>query len=163
MLKLDPDQRFGIDQVCQLCETYKKLIGSKPTIDTYLIMDDIIEKLSLLDYENLFCKGYKHKRISRIYFAHKPHEGETEQQRICYIYDMVYWLLLMDKEKVRPLVTLVAYLIKSMLHLAFSPRNLVFLFHSKTLKATLLMQFRKCSTTLRSSEPTAPRIVSQST
>ena len=70
MLKLDPDQRFTIDMVCQLCETYKKNIGSKPTIDIYLIMDDIIEKLSLLDYENAFCKGWKHKRISRIYFAH---------------------------------------------------------------------------------------------
>jgi len=43
----------------QLCDTYKKIIGNKPPIDTYLIMDDIIEKLSLLDYENLFCKGYR--------------------------------------------------------------------------------------------------------
>ena len=100
MLKPDPDQRFDIQQVVQLCETYKKIIGNKPAIDTYLIMDDIIEKLSLLDYENLFCKGYKHGRISRIYFAHKPEAGETDSQRINYIYDMVYWLLLMDKEKV---------------------------------------------------------------
>lgn len=100
MLKLDPEQRFDIAQVVQLCETYKKIIGNKPAIDTYLIMDDIIEKLSLLDYENLFCKGYKHGRISRIYFAHKPEGGETDSQRINYIYDMVYWLLLMDKEKV---------------------------------------------------------------
>lgn len=38
-------------------------------------MDDIIEKLSLLDYENSFCKGWKQKRISRIYFAH-AHTGE---------------------------------------------------------------------------------------
>jgi hypothetical protein len=52
MLKLDPDQRFGISQVCELCETYKKIVASRPQIDTYLIMDDIIEKLSLLDYEN---------------------------------------------------------------------------------------------------------------
>ena len=72
MLKLDPEQRFDISQVCQLCETYKKMIASKPSIDTYLIMDDIIEKLSLLDYENTFCKGWRHKRISRIYFAHPP-------------------------------------------------------------------------------------------
>ena len=59
MLKLDPDQRFDISQVCELCETYKKIIGSKPQIDTYLIMDDITEKLSLLDYENQFIKGWK--------------------------------------------------------------------------------------------------------
>ena len=38
-------------------------------------MDDIIEKLSLLDYENSFCKGWKQKRVSRIYFAH-PSTGE---------------------------------------------------------------------------------------
>lgn len=35
------------------------MVASKPLIDTYLIMDDITEKLSLLDYENSFCKGWK--------------------------------------------------------------------------------------------------------
>lgn len=71
MLKLDPDKRFDIAQVVELCETYKKTQQSKPpAIDTYLIMDDIIEKLSLLDYENSFCRGWKQKRISRVHFAH---------------------------------------------------------------------------------------------
>ena len=71
MLKLDPDNRFDISQICVLCEQYKINLQSKgPVIDTYLIMDDIIEKLSLLDYENAFCKGWKQKRISRVYFAH---------------------------------------------------------------------------------------------
>ena len=69
-------------------------------MDIYLIMDDIIEKLSLLDYENSFCKGYKHKRISRIYFAHEPHMGEDLNQRVNYLYDMCYWLMNMNKEKV---------------------------------------------------------------
>ena len=63
-------------------------------------MDDIIEKLSLLDYENSFCKGWKKKRISRIYFAHEPHMGEDTNQRINYLYDMCYWLMNMNKEKV---------------------------------------------------------------
>jgi hypothetical protein len=63
-------------------------------------MDDIIEKLSLLDYENSFCKGWKKKRISRIYFAHEPHMGEDTNQRINYLYDMCYWLMHMNKEKV---------------------------------------------------------------
>lgn len=127
MLKLDPDQRFDIQQVVQLCDTYKKIIGNKPAIDTYLIMDDIIEKLSLLDYENLFCKGYKHGRISRIYFAHKPQGSETDSMRINYIYDMVYWLLLMDKEKVSSGLL-------NLLYLAFSPRNLEYLYLFETLK-----------------------------
>ena len=66
----------------------------------YLIMDDIIEKLSLLDYETSFCKVWKHKRISRIYFAHPPHFGEDGTQRANYFFDMCYWLMSMNKEKV---------------------------------------------------------------
>ena len=63
-------------------------------------MDDIIEKLSLLDYENTFCKGWKHKRISRIYYAHSPHQGEDVNERCNVMYDMCYWLMSMNKEKV---------------------------------------------------------------
>lgn len=61
-------------------------------------MDDIIEKLSLLDYENQFCKGWKHKKISRIYFAHPPEE-EEETSRLHMLYDMVYWLISLNKEQ----------------------------------------------------------------
>jgi hypothetical protein len=72
------------------------MISSKPVIDTYLIMDDIIEKLSLLDYENSFCKGWKQKKISRIYFAHS-NTGEDPMTRANYIYDIVYWLMSLNK------------------------------------------------------------------
>lgn len=71
-------------------------------MDIYLIMDDIIEKLSLLDYENAFCKGWKHKRINRIHFAHVTNDATKEQetQKVHLLYDMVYWLMSMDKDKV---------------------------------------------------------------
>ena len=69
MLKLDPDQRFDISQVCELCETYKVNVGNKPQIDIYLIMDDIIEKLHLLDYSHKFCPSRGHRPISHTYFA----------------------------------------------------------------------------------------------
>jgi hypothetical protein len=61
-------------------------------------MDDIIEKLSLLDYETQFCKGWKHKRISRIHFAYKPQDSTREDDiaRVHLLYDMVYWLMSMD-------------------------------------------------------------------
>lgn len=74
-------------------------MANKPQIDTYLIMDDIIEKLTLLDYENTFCKGWKHPRISRVYFAHPPQE-ETEKERIHVLYDMIYWLISLNKDHV---------------------------------------------------------------
>ena len=107
MLKVDPDQRFDIDQVCQLCETYKKHMANKPQIDTYLIMDDIIEKLSLLDYENAFCKGWKHSRISRVYFAHPPLKDEDEAQRIHMLYDMIYWLMSLNKDQVSSIIQII--------------------------------------------------------
>lgn len=63
-------------------------------------MDDIIEKLSLLDYENAFCRGWKHKRISRVYYAHAPLSDEDELHRIHMLYDMCYWLMSLNKEMV---------------------------------------------------------------
>ena len=63
-------------------------------------MDDIIEKLSLLDYENSFCKGWKHKRISRVYFANPPTHDEDEVSRIHMLYDMTYWLMSLNKDMV---------------------------------------------------------------
>ena len=77
-------------------------------------MDDIIEKLSLLDYETSFCKGWRHKRISRIYFAHPPHFGEDQTQRVNYLFDICYWLMSMNKEKVSSHKLLVALMTRSM-------------------------------------------------
>ena len=84
-------------------------MGNKPTVDIYLIMDDIIEKLSLLDYESSFCKGWKHKRISRIHFAHITSDStrEDEVARGHLLYDMGYWLMSMDRDKVSTTATFV--------------------------------------------------------
>lgn len=76
------------------------MIKSKSNVDTYLIMDDIIEKLSLLDYETSFCKGWRHKRISRVHFAHEVATGMDQTERQHILYDMCYWLMSMNKEKV---------------------------------------------------------------
>ena len=43
----------------------------KQSIDPCLIMDDIIEKLQLLDYNSKFCATRGHKTVSRTYFAIK--------------------------------------------------------------------------------------------
>jgi len=77
-------------------------VGTKPSVDIYLIMDDIIEKLALLDYETAFCKGWKHKRVSRIQFAHVVPASTREEEvtRVHLLYDMVYWLMSMDRDKV---------------------------------------------------------------
>jgi len=83
-------------------------MANKPQLDTYLIMDDIIEKLSLLDYENSFCRGWKHKRISRIFWAHPP-TAEQYNERIHVFYDMVYWLMSLNKEMGKKLGVFINY------------------------------------------------------
>jgi hypothetical protein len=47
-------------------------------MDPALIMDDIIEKLHLLDYLTKFCAKNKKKPLSRTYFAIKSESESTE-------------------------------------------------------------------------------------
>jgi hypothetical protein len=61
-------------------------------------MDDIIEKLRLLDYESNFCKNRKYKTISRIYFA-IPGEGTVDgmPDKLKMMYELSYWLMSLSK------------------------------------------------------------------
>lgn len=59
MLKVNPEERFDINAVVELCELQRAQVR-KPKIDPFLIMDDIMEKLKLLEYERLFCRVYGH-------------------------------------------------------------------------------------------------------
>lgn len=94
MLKVNPGERLDVKQVVELCDLYKKVVSKKPRIDPYLIMDDIIEKLRLLDYENAFCRSHKRKPISRIFFACK--EGKQED-KVEMFYEMSLWLINMSR------------------------------------------------------------------
>ncbi|EDV19563.1 uncharacterized protein TRIADDRAFT_61928 [Trichoplax adhaerens] len=42
----------------------------------FLVMEDLLDKLKLLDYENSFCKNMGYKYISRHYFAMQINSGE---------------------------------------------------------------------------------------
>lgn len=61
-------------------------------MDPALIMDDILEKLHLLDYLNNFCKKRNKKPISRTYFAIKS-EKEPTDEKVRYFVEICYWLL----------------------------------------------------------------------
>lgn len=64
-------------------------------------MDDIIEKLSLLDYKHLFCKTRNHKPISRTYFAIGS-SSEEQETKVSHFFDLCYWLMsLIFEDKVR--------------------------------------------------------------
>ena len=61
-------------------------------MDPILIMDDIIEKLNLLDYLTNYCKKKKVKPISRTYFAVKS-ESEPTEEKVRNMVEISYWLM----------------------------------------------------------------------
>ena len=90
MLKVSPEERIDLKDVLKACEIESK---KKPTIDPYLIMDDIMEKLKLLNYEVEFCEKFRKPQIVRIYFAYKTFKEDTEK-KVEYFYDLWYWLMM---------------------------------------------------------------------
>ena len=60
-------------------------------------MDDISEKLKLLDYENSFCKEFERPTLSRIYFSHPG----DEEEKFRTFYDMAYWLMMLSGKKAK--------------------------------------------------------------
>ena len=109
MIQVDQEKRLDIDQVVELCQIQlKSLAQKKPRVDICLIMDDIQEKLKLLDYENVFCRSYKHPPVSRVYFSHFIDSNE----QMCYFYDLAYWLMSLNKNKspgLRPYTPLLSF------------------------------------------------------
>jgi hypoxanthine-guanine phosphoribosyltransferase len=61
-------------------------------MDPALIMDDIIEKLHLLDYLTKFCAKNKKKPFSRTYFAIKS-ETEPVDLKVRNMVELAYWLM----------------------------------------------------------------------
>jgi hypothetical protein len=66
-------------------------------MDPVLIMDDIIEKLHLLDYLTRFCSVFKKKPISRTYFATSS-PNEPRDEKIQYFVEISYWLMSLSFE-----------------------------------------------------------------
>ena len=56
-------------------------------------MDDIIEKLQLLEYQQKFCKTRGHKPISRTYFAISQLPAEKTETKVTVFIELCYWLM----------------------------------------------------------------------
>lgn len=66
-------------------------------MDPVLIMDDIIEKLHLLNYLTHFCKEKGRKPLSKTYFALKA-ENEPTELKVKYFVEICYWLMNMNQK-----------------------------------------------------------------
>ena len=92
MLKTVPAERFSTEQVREYCQRKLQELEMRPKIDCELIMDDIIEKLRLMNYETEFCSRMNRPAISRTYFARSDFEknGPSKFQNF---FDICYWLM----------------------------------------------------------------------
>jgi hypothetical protein len=82
----------------------------KPRIDPFIVMEDIMEKLKLLDYENTFCRKYKKEIINKFFFAccngQKPStnnliknsESGYKTSQFVYFFELNNWLISLIKQ-----------------------------------------------------------------
>jgi hypothetical protein len=79
---------------------------ARPKYDPILMMDDINEQLTMINYETHFCKKYKRQKINRVYFA-LPITGNiftTNNQNIenytqfTMLMEISFWLIHLIKE-----------------------------------------------------------------
>ena len=98
MLRLKPSERYDAEQVLKICKQQKDLALKRPKIDPFLVMDDITEKLRLLNYETEFCKRLNRKPLSRIFFSH---EEDPQHIKFAYFYELSYWLMSFSKKRTK--------------------------------------------------------------
>ena len=80
LLKVNPEERMELDQVLKICDEYISKQEEKPRIDPFIIMDDLIEKLRLLNYEINFCQKHNHDIINKYYFACNMYDKKKQQE-----------------------------------------------------------------------------------
>ena len=108
LLKVNPDERMDLPQVLKICDEYISKQEEKPRIDPFIIMDDIIEKLRLLNYEINFCQKNNHEVIHKFYFAcnmygytfdnNENHTKENYPVQFAYFYDLCNWLMALIRQ-----------------------------------------------------------------
>lgn len=64
-------------------------------------MDDIYEKLHLLEYLTKFCKTRGHIPLSKTYFAINQHPVEDEEQKVKHMVELCYWLMSLSFEEIQ--------------------------------------------------------------
>ena len=108
LLKVDPKERMELPQVIKICDEYISKQEEKPKIDPFIIMDDMVEKLRLLNYEINFCQKHNHEIINKYYFAFNMYgfnfdnkdnaSKESYPVQFAYFYDLANWLIALIKQ-----------------------------------------------------------------
>ena len=108
LLKVNPEERMDLPQVIKICDEYLSKQEEKPRIDPFIIMDDMIEKLRLLNYEINFCQKHNHEIINKYFFACNMYgynfdnkDNATKESypvQFAYFFDLCNWLMALIKQ-----------------------------------------------------------------
>lgn len=96
MIKTDPQQRCDIQTVYSISEQMFQHCKKTPKIDAILVMEDIYEKIGILEYHANFCKALNKKPVSKLYFAVAEKETSGED-KFRYFAALCHWLLNIPK------------------------------------------------------------------
>ncbi len=92
MIVLDPQQRCDTNRILEVCQQWKEKQKNSLNIDSIVVMEDIVDKLNLLDYRTRFCTPRNLKPISKTYFA-MSESDKTKQDKFNYFIELSYWLI----------------------------------------------------------------------
>ncbi len=108
LIKINPNERMELKDVIHICDLYISKLEEKPKFDPFIIMDDINEKLKLLNYEKNFCLKFNKNLINKFYFAVNIYgfdfnnENNSQMEnfpvQFSYFYDLCYWLIYLIKQ-----------------------------------------------------------------
>lgn len=96
MILLDPQRRVDMNTVFQMSEQMFNYLKKTPKIDSILVMEDIYEKLGILEYHNFFCKSLNKKPVSKLCFA-MPENEMSNQEKFYYFAALCYWIINLAK------------------------------------------------------------------
>lgn len=113
MLKVDPEKRIPLEDVVKQIEFFFTQVEERPRIDPFIIMEDILEKLKLIDFEENFCKKYNKDPITKFSFScsiyGKPNTGgilsgnalnSNNNVQFALFYELCNWLFGLIKQSI---------------------------------------------------------------
>ena len=92
MIVVDPQKRCDTNKVIEVCQVWREKQKHSLKIDCLIVMEDVLEKLNLLEYRKNFCLPRNLKPISKTYFAITENDV-AQQEKFQYFIQLAYWLI----------------------------------------------------------------------
>ena len=118
MLNNNPEERISLDEAIKKLNIILDSIENKPKVDPFIVMEDILEKLKLLNYENNYCLKFNKSFITKYTFScnvyGKPNtpgllkfnnsnnlnSDNRSLKQFVIFYDLCKWLITIIKNKI---------------------------------------------------------------